>query len=1435
MVSKKAGSKLDEEYRQKASELVNFYNDNNTVITRRPPLQKWDLEKVGHRFEDLTVIDDYLKLDTGEELALIKGIDESTARWLIDSNEGIAGHSKTQTGSTSVFTETDESYTNAVSYSVTFGGNSLEYVITYTIDKGKGFVVKRGGNIKQDILVPVQIAVSIAGVVSSFITHSHIERNIEAQSGVTTNKATLSYSANQHLASVRLYVNADNLNIKTLSIVDEYEIKYPDKFGLRDDQISLTINDLEYEYISSTDSFSHTLYRSFIAHPEDIKVVNPDRFPGNTIPQEIILPAVRVAALYSNIGPQTAELTTEDYVGDNGLIGDWSLEELRDFVDSEIVFLDGTNSASGTTGTRFDISSRSNMKANMKRILVRILPTLENRLMPVTTVIPVGDGYKVAPDIKLSTSHNEVRSICEELHSDEEIQVWSYPERNDRSYLDDSLTQVGKVVKGTKPITDVTDNSTISEGIVPNEFCIEYRPNKAKGTILLDPKTSEEEFRRIEKDEADKVGLGGSAYLRSIDDDKIGTGTADAEALIDFAAATDIVGTTTAISKYEFIKDKVFFAVLPKTWRNKIPRNGGSLSEKAERFDTLVGKDSADNADTGEESRETREIREALKDLDPQTAQFKASWGYSVAKNTDETFPQGAGHGRYSGVGAAFVALPFSPDWEDISETATFSVGYFRLRNILPPFVTVYRSLVGAAAKLSFKGKAFKGGFGKLNAKREDKIRIKKMKETRKKFFYDAIDGEGFDIADEDFEPTTYEKFGSPGLGTKSSQVDGTVSLTFPDELKGLDIIAAKQRVMLLSTLYSQLPTAIKFRVYYDYSNPELKKWYDDKDLVNVTIAKEFGNASTGSVTENISLVKSLEPVSSTDLLKIKDTELIGDVYSTNRVENGDYNTSVPGTVIGGNGSSNILPSSSDILANQTQVEIWSKQFKMRLFDLPAIDNITSELIPDTGSSTINGLSNSTTDDVKRSVLGSFWFGPQPMIFPGPTYKLAGGSFDGFYPTKELEKPLNDAYFIGNLYPITSVGTLVNPRFSTEDEVAFVMDREARGHNAPMACYSVNVLNLDLKAKRVDTRSEDRDISEGGDNVYVSSHSITGSKKQSDYTAIYWSKTHNIPIGDISRRNRDIPSYLNPGQYPASAPQPLRIPEGEIINSVVEHEGNILIATNDQVLQISRASLGPNAYAGTKRILSRGIDTNIVHESTNYFGAQGDQIVSFKYYEQANGYLGFNETKEYDVEVITQMETFIQKHNLAVAVAGGTNSIHILALGGDRRTNGFSRFDFPFVVTGVRKLDHDRMLIFFEGERPRVLDFASRDKSIRYADYISETEFKIYKSTAATLPVVNLGADSFKSVKYSSIKNVMIYLAEQITAFTISIKSKNNIVKRQVNINDILVDANPYSAARPFLLEGMSLNTTVAPIVAIETQSDENLEFSSLVLDLKDI
>ena len=81
-----------------------------------------------------------------------------------------------------------------------------------------------------------------------------------------------------------------------------------------------------------------------------------------------------------------------------------------------------------------------------------------------------------------------------------------------------------------------------------------------------------------------------------------------------------------------------------------------------------------------------------------------------------------------------------------------------------------------------------------------------------------------------------------------------------------------------------------------------------------------------------------------------------------------------------------------------------------------------------------------------------------------------------------------------------------------------------------------------------------------------------------------------------------------------------------------------MIATNDSVFQLPFQAVGANSDVVSRSILSRGLDTNIVHESTNYFGAQGNQIISFKYFEQAQGYQGYNETKEYTPGIITQVE-----------------------------------------------------------------------------------------------------------------------------------------------------------------------------------------------------
>ena len=1357
MVSKKAGSKLDEEYRQKASELVNFYNDNNTVITRRPPLQKWDLEKVGHRFEDLEDILDYVKLDSGEELLLQKGITSEELIEIIIGDEGIFFSSAAPTTRTAV---SDEIVNNIVITRTKSISNSGSFpksasFLTSSVSLNEARRIRRSSSNISDLVFKVDITAESRTIMNA-----------------TDNVGVLVRTATPRTLKIHATFIEDALGVtatKTYSadIKDTLEASatFPDKFSISDDKIRLLVNNTEYTYDKNLDAFTHPVFTSFIDDPSNTRIVDVNELGGSIVEHKIIEPAIRIAALHSNVGSQSTAMTNDKYTDpEDGLIGDWSLAEIeaftQDHIDAPInlsSFVDG-KTVFDAANPAFETPSTPRMKRTMQVVLSRIVTDLKDRFMPVTTVIPVEGGYKIAPDIKIGTKHNKTKSICEELYTDEEIQVWSYPERNDRSFFDDTPTQVGRLVKGTAGLTlgdvDADDDKTnkvplnimpVNSSNAPVEV-IDYRVDESLGAIQEDSTTKEEFFRDVTKEEAQKLNEESMAYPTNVDKERgIGvTGSVSPDPMAsNFPTVNDI----------EFIQDEVKYRLMPKTWLQRIPDNGGSLYALAYKLVNLFAEVRAENADTNKETDETRRLEDRLADKDPISAKGKASWQFSTAPNTDEDFPAGSGHGRYSGVGACFVALPYNREWtpEDYNENR--KLGVHKLIQGIPPFITKIRSLADTILKVNT--------VTKTERKRQFNIgpfpiTATRRKTTRKSYNYDIVTSEGFETTELGFSPKKFKKRISNSNIFSTKKEVNTTSFQLPDDLKQLNIIDINQTIHLLHAAYIKNPRAIKFRVYYDYGHPELKDWYEDKKLVNVSIPTEFGiNSPVNKGLESLTLIRE----SCSDKNKCgKDIKGIGEIYyPTYRPDNGEYTDPLkpaqPGNnpIRGSIASNNLFPKAdlSQTPPSTANLGLWRDQFLLRLFDLPVFTNIQSSLslssdvppnTPDaiaynptsasyTDADDIGGLSS--VDD-RRGLLGSFWCGPQPMMLPGPTYRKLGGDASGFFPLEELDPPHNDAYFLGNLKDIES-SIRYNIEFdlssTNSGQGAITINRAERGHEAPMACYSNNVMNFDLSAIQIDTVQENRDIFHGEKDIYISRHSLYGGKNKSDSLVQYWAGNHNLPGNDLIKVIRDIPNLGPNNSYPEYAAQPLSLDEK--INSVVEHEDNIFISTDNQVLQIPAQTLGPNSYPITRRVLSRGIDTNIVHESTNYFGAQDNQIISFKYYEQAQGYLGFNETKDYTPEVVTQMETFIQKHNIAVAISGGTKSIHILALGGDRRTNGFSRFDFPFVVSHVRKLDHDRMLIFFEGERPRTLNFNYRNEGTRYADYISETEFKIYKSTAA--------------------------------------------------------------------------------------------------------
>ena len=1403
MVSKKAGSTLDEEYRQKSSELVNFYNDNNTVITRRPPLQKWEAPI---RFRELTGLIDYTEFN-GNEYALKRGIEDSRVEWILTNSDGLIASLIASHSGTTEYLNEDGIAKNS------FFNPDETLKDEYIINLDNSYEIHRSNSPTIDIVFEIERKEYALTEITIYKNICHITWDKVDDRNITSKELVVGDYIDAFPAA-GIFSKGPGFAKTAYTQTSFSELTVSDKFNLSDGILSIKVNDIEYSYSFGRNEFINNSYTSLIAGVDTALITDPDKLPFDAVTHNLFKPAIRIAALYSNIGETSVSLS-DQYI--DRAIGDWSLDEIREFVDSDITF----NGAADLTteDPQFDVSSVEAMKDNMKRILARMLPTIEDSLMPVTTVAPVEGGYKVAPDIKLSTNNTEVRSICEEIYSDEEIHVWSFPERNSRSYLDDSTTQAAKISKG---VTATSADSKIADTLMPADDSIEYRQEKSFGSIVTDEDTGDLGFRKISRYEASRINRNDSAYSKDIDP------------IRDQKLVTPIGPINQGVLQNEFISDNIMYAVVQKTWWQRIPKNGGSLWKLAHEYLNLLTQAEVDSVDTEEADADTKKIKEAIKGKDPLTNQITASWGYSIAPGTDEELSGGAGHGRYSGVGACFVALPNHPS-DRIYLTSDDAVGTYKSPYLFPPFISKFRDLITGLKFVTRYIPPLPNGTGTWPWERERK----KAKATARTHFLNIILAVGYNTntSGEDFNTTTWEFNSYVAADSDAlSRIVDTKTITLPNALQNFNIASSEAFVDNVDARYCAKPRAIKFRVYYDYRHPELQSWYKDKQALNVVIGKEYvPGQDSGDALENIVLYKQPE---TSDVLLGRDAQNTGDIIIHSgqiqekvlRLEVDSFNALSTGLIMGGRGSNNLFPKAQIDFNGEdnTRPNLWQDQFLLRLFDMPIHHDLAPRL----------GVGFGGTEQQQQQFVGSFWYGAQPMMLPGPTYSRLSGSARGFFPTKEIKLPLKDAYFLGNFFPIVDeIGSSTKLVDSTLGEVdinrAF-FGGSARGHDSPMACYSTRVLNLDLSSSRVDTVKSSRDLFVGTNHIFTSNHELEGKNKLSDYKRYYWQSNGNLPSGELAIRERNIPT-LDGGRYPTTAPQSLLLGEGEKVNSTVEHEGNILIATDDQVLQISGASLGPNNYPILKRIMSRGLDTNIVHESAQYYGAQGDQLISFNFYEQNQGYRGHNETKEYDPGILTQVETFIQKHNLLVAVEGGSKSIHILTFGGDRRTNGFSRFDFPFVVTGVRKLDHNRMLIFFEGERPRVLDFASRDKGIRYADYISDTESKIYKSTAATLPVVNLGADSFKSVKYSSIKNVMIYLAEQITAFTISIKSKNSTVKRQVNINDILVDANPYSAARPFLLEGMSLNTTVAPIVAIETQSDENLEFSSLVLDLKDI
>ena len=445
--------------------------------------------------------------------------------------------------------------------------------------------------------------------------------------------------------------------------------------------------------------------------------------------------------------------------------------------------------------------------------------------------------------------------------------------------------------------------------------------------------------------------------------------------------------------------------------------------------------------------------------------------------------------------------------------------------------------------------------------------------------------------------------------------------------------------------------------------------------------------------------------------------------------------------------------------------------------------------------------------------------GASKMIYPGPPYSLVSGDE---LPKDPPIKRLPRKHMLNRAFINTASETLADGVENTTY------------NNSPMASYSIAAYSHSTNSvpTTLENNTLHRSTRFNASNLFISGHRLVGgywSNPELQYIAL----SDNIPTNDLLREERRIPRDFT-GRYPTYGPQTLDVRKK--INTVSETNGDIYVTTDNRVFRVLDTSLDYNRDPALKEILSRGLNSNIVSESAAIFGAQDSQIISVKYYDEAKRFLGFNETDDYTITKITQVETMIQNHNILLCVSGGTDSVFVLSLGKNRVTNGFSKFTLPDIVHKVVKLDHDKLLVLFTNYEPGILDFSRSDGV--YLDRVSllgtVTESR-FVSTAASVPIIEIReGKGFEAITDCKIRQAMISLGYVGSGFTFFIESNGRRIideeARQImgSIENITTDP------RPYIFKRISQHSVSAPVVGVEVDSDSNFSFSSILLDVED-
>ena len=583
--------------------------------------------------------------------------------------------------------------------------------------------------------------------------------------------------------------------------------------------------------------------------------------------------------------------------------------------------------------------------------------------------------------------------------------------------------------------------------------------------------------------------------------------------------------------------------------------------------------------------------------------------------------------------------------------------------------------------------------------------------------------------------------------------------------------------------------------VGYDYSSPEIDKWWDDKDTLTLPIATDFGPSGNSKyAVSNITIEKiGTENKSVEWTLGEEDTEEIqyDDVFGT-----------TAGSAIRYSDSSHIQKRGRGGVLSP--VMIWNSRPTKQVAFGPKY-----RIVEDS-----------------RSVI-EYLRNPDRNIAPE----------SNFYGNKTMRDEFKKGVDTDDSgQPITATTNDIPENVQTTLQ-------------APMSAYTTTLIVHDLAARPTELIDSNipRDIYYSDNHLYFSNHRSDVIRRLSNSEYIALTLSSNIPVNDISKAGLSIP-LRDFSSYPRDAPHVLKLP-GKI-TSVTALDDNIYVSTDQKVYRISESTLAADQAPIVKKILDRGIRSELIAESTLFFGAYDRHIITFRYYEEAQRFLGNIINRDFDIKNITTTETLIQNHNIAVFASMGEKELYVLALGQQSKTQGFSRFTFDKAINNIRQLDPDRIIVLFADDEAKILNFNLdneadyRDESRGILEAITKTK---YKSTARCVPILEFSDRDFSALSSVSIKKAIVCMANAQAAFNFfigqelgGIVDSDHRLKKEVRVSNdstLRTTGSPSDSKAavldiPIVIDSLQENGFVAPYVEIQTDSDRDLKFSSIILDL---